>query len=42
MSERAGSKVVEVAGSHVAYVSQPNTVTVIIKEAARGVMAAAN
>ena len=42
MSERAGSKVVEVAGSHAIYVSQPNAIAALIKEAAKGVMAAAN
>ena len=42
MAERAGSKVVEVAGSHAIYVSQPNAIAALIKEAAKGVMAAAN
>ncbi len=42
MSQRAGSKVVEVAGSHAVYISQPNAVAALIKEAAVGVMAAAN
>lgn len=42
MSQRAGSKVVEVAGSHAVYISQPNAVAALIKEAAKGVMAAAN
>jgi len=42
MSKRAGSKVVEVAGSHAIYVSQPNAIAALIKEAAKGVMAAAN
>ena len=42
MSKRAGSKVVEVAGSHAIYVSQPNAVAALIEEAARGVKAAAN
>jgi hypothetical protein len=42
MSKRAGSKVVEVAGSHAIYVSQPNPVAALIEEAARGVKAAAN
>jgi pimeloyl-ACP methyl ester carboxylesterase len=41
MSERAGSKVVEVAGSHAIYVSQPNAVASLIKQAARGAAAAA-
>ena len=40
MSERAGSTVVEVAGSHAIYVSQPNAVAALIKQAARGVVAA--
>jgi len=42
MSKRAGSTVVEVAGSHAIYVSQPNAVAALIEEAARGVKAAAN
>ena len=40
MSERAGSTVVEVAGSHAIYVSQPNAVAALIKQAARGAAAA--
>jgi pimeloyl-ACP methyl ester carboxylesterase len=40
MSARAGSKVVEVAGSHAIYVSQPNAVASLIKQAAQGVVAA--
>jgi len=40
MSERAGSKVVEVAGSHAIYVSQPNAVASLIKQAAQGAVAA--
>src|SRR6478609_9283106 len=40
MSERAGSRVVEVAGSHASYVSQPNAVAALIKQAARGAAAA--
>jgi pimeloyl-ACP methyl ester carboxylesterase len=36
MSERAGSTVVEVAGSHAIYVSQPNAVATLIKTAANG------
>jgi len=40
MSERAGSRVVEVAGSHAIYVSQPNAVAALIKQAAQGVAAA--
>jgi len=34
MSKRAGSKVVEVAGSHAIYVSQPDAVATLIKRAA--------
>jgi hypothetical protein len=34
MSERAGSTVVEVAGSHAIYVSQPVAVADLIKKAA--------
>src|SRR5260221_667091 len=40
MSERAGSTVVEAAGSHAIYVSQPNAVTALIKKAAQGAAAA--
>ena len=40
MSERAGSTVVEVAGSHAIYVSQPNAVAALIKQAAQGATAA--
>jgi len=40
MSERAGSKVVEVAGSHAIHVSQPNAVAALIKQAATGAAAA--
>ena len=40
MSERAGSTVVEVAGSHAIYVSQPNAVVALIKQAAKGAAAA--
>src|SRR3954470_16410378 len=36
MAERAGSTVVEVAGSHAIYVSQPNAVATLIKDAANG------
>jgi len=36
MSERAGSVVVEVRGSHAVYVSQPGAVAGLIKQAARG------
>jgi pimeloyl-ACP methyl ester carboxylesterase len=37
MSKRAGSTVVEVAGSHAIYVSQPNAVATLIRSASRGV-----
>ena len=37
MSKRAGSTVVEVAGSHAIYVSQPGAVAKLIEDAARGV-----
>jgi pimeloyl-ACP methyl ester carboxylesterase len=37
MSKRAGAAVVEVAGSHAIYVSQPNAVAKLIKTAAEGV-----
>ena len=37
MSGRAGSTVVEVAGSHAIYVSQPNAVAELIEKAAKGV-----
>lgn len=37
MSKRAGSTVVEVAGSHTIYVSQPNAVAALIEKATRGV-----
>ncbi len=36
MSQRAGSTVVEVAASHAVYVSQPNAVATLIKQAAQG------
>ena len=42
MSERAGSTVVEAAGSHAIYVSQPNAVATIIEKAAGAVKAAAS
>jgi pimeloyl-ACP methyl ester carboxylesterase len=42
MSKRAGSTVVEVAGSHAIYVSQPNAVAAIIEKAAGAVKAAAS
>jgi len=35
MSARAGSTVAEVAGSHAIYVSQPNAVAALIKQAAQ-------
>jgi pimeloyl-ACP methyl ester carboxylesterase len=41
MSKRVGSTVVEVAGSHAIYVSQPHAVAALIEEAARAVKAAA-
>src|SRR5256886_13986541 len=37
MAKRAGSTVVEVAGSHAIYVSQPNAVATVIKNASKGV-----
>ncbi len=37
MSKRAGAAVVEVAGSHAIYVSQPNAVATLIKTASKGV-----
>jgi pimeloyl-ACP methyl ester carboxylesterase len=40
MSQRAGSTVVEVNGSHAIYVSQPNAVAALIKQAAHGVAVA--
>lgn len=42
MSKRAGSTVVEVAGSHAIYVSQPNAVAELIEKAAREVKAVAD
>jgi pimeloyl-ACP methyl ester carboxylesterase len=42
MSQRAGSTVVEVAGSHAIYVSQPNAVAALIEKAATEVKAATN
>jgi pimeloyl-ACP methyl ester carboxylesterase len=42
MSKRAGSTVVEVAGSHAIYVSQPKAVAALIEKAATEVRAAAN
>jgi pimeloyl-ACP methyl ester carboxylesterase len=41
MSQRAGSTVVEVAGSHAVYVSQPDAVATIIEKAAGALKAAA-
>ena len=40
MSERAGSTIVEAAGSHAIYVSKPNTVAELIEKAAQGVAVA--
>ena len=40
MSQRAGSTVVEVAGSHAIYVSQPDAVVALIKQSAKGAAAA--
>jgi pimeloyl-ACP methyl ester carboxylesterase len=40
MAQRAGSTVVEVAGSHAIYVSQPSAVAALIKQAAQGAAAA--
>ena len=40
MSERAGSTVAAVAGSHAIYVSQPDAVAALIKQAAQGATAA--
>jgi pimeloyl-ACP methyl ester carboxylesterase len=42
MAQRAGSTVVEAAGSHAIYVSQPSAVAAIIKKAAGAAKAAAN
>jgi pimeloyl-ACP methyl ester carboxylesterase len=42
MSNRAGSTVVEVGGSHAIYVSQPHAVAALIEKAAREVEVAAN
>jgi pimeloyl-ACP methyl ester carboxylesterase len=41
MATRAGSRVVEVAGSHAIYVSQPGAVAALIAQAAKGVETAA-
>jgi len=40
MAKRAGSTVVELKGSHSAYVSQPGAVAALIEQAANGVLAA--
>ena len=40
MSKRAGSTVVEAAGSHAIYVSQPNAVAALIEKAAKSAQAA--
>jgi pimeloyl-ACP methyl ester carboxylesterase len=42
MSKRAGSTVVEVNGSHAVYVSKPEAVAALIRNAAKGVKLAAN
>ena len=42
MAERAGSTVVEAAGSHAIYVSRPGAVAALIEQAAGGTKAAAN
>jgi hypothetical protein len=42
MSKRAGSTVVEVAGSHAIYVSQPHAVAALIEKAVKGVKVSAN
>ena len=42
MAKRAGSTVVDVAGSHAIYVSQPNAVAALIEKAASEVNAAGN
>lgn len=42
MAQRAGSSVVEVAGSHAIYVSQPDAVAAIIEKAASATKAAAS
>jgi pimeloyl-ACP methyl ester carboxylesterase len=41
MSKRAGSRVVEVKGSHAVYVSQPEAVASVIEKAAQGAVATA-
>jgi tartrate dehydratase beta subunit/fumarate hydratase class I family protein len=42
MSKRAGSTVVEVAGSHAIYMSQPGAVAALIEKAVKGVKESAN
>jgi len=42
MSERAGSTVVEAAGSHAIYVSRPDAVAALIEKAATGIKLAVN
>jgi len=42
MAKRAGSTVVEVAGSHAVYVSQPSAVAALNEKAAREAKAVAN
>jgi pimeloyl-ACP methyl ester carboxylesterase len=42
MSKRAGSTVIEVAGSHAIYMSQPDAVAALIEKAVEGVEVAAN
>ena len=42
MSQRAGSTIVEVAGSHAIYVSKPEAVAALIKKATTGVKPATN
>lgn len=42
MSRRAGSTVVEVAGSHAIYMSQPGAVAALIEKAIKGVKGSAN
>ena len=41
MSKRAGADVVEVAGSHAVYMSQPEAVAALIEKAANAVAAKA-
>ncbi|HEY4036664.1 MAG TPA: alpha/beta hydrolase, partial [Ktedonobacteraceae bacterium] len=42
MSKRAGSTVIEIAGSHAIYVSLPDAVAVLIEKAIKGVEVAEN